>query len=234
MLQPPERVFLDESLMKTCTALCIVSLLALAACDRRGPDDDAGDVAPQSDPAAGVGGEPLPDQPVTPSGSTGAEGGPTAAEARIEPTEGNRANGIVRFSATNGAVAIVGTINGLEPGRHGLHVHEKGDCSAPDASSAGGHFNPHDDPHGSPRDDADSHHVGDLGNITADADGEAEVSVDDPEMRLSGPESVVGRALIVHAGPDDFRTQPAGDSGPRVGCGVIREADSGQAASAGR
>lgn len=229
--------------MKARTALCLVSLAALAACDRRGPDEqpeDTNDLAPQTEPGAGAIGEPQPDLPATPvepppdpAGSAGAAGGATTAEARIEPTEGNQANGVVRFSTENGMVTIAGTINGLEPGEHGLHVHENGDCSAPDASSAGGHFNPHDDPHGSPRDDPDSHHVGDLGNVTADADGEAEVSVDDPEMQLKGPESVIDKALIVHGGRDDFESQPSGDSGPRVGCGVIREGGGGQSTSAG-
>jgi superoxide dismutase, Cu-Zn family len=205
--------------MKLCTtALCMVWLVTLAACDGGGTDEQPDEPDAYASPATSV-------QPgaADPSSSAGAAGGLKTAEARIEPTEGNEARGIVRFSATDGTVTIAGTINGLEPGAHGLHVHENGDCSAPDASSAGGHFDPHGDPHGSPRDDEDSHHVGDLGNITADADGEAEVSLDDTEMQLTGPESVIGRALVVHAGQDDFETQPAGDSGARVGCGVIRE-----------
>lgn len=216
--------------MRICTVVCAASLVALAACDGGGRDEQPEDAgAPQTDPGATAEGKrdlpATPGQPGTadPSESAGAAGGATAAEARIEPTEGFAASGIVRFSAADGMVTIAGTVNGLEPGPHGLHVHENGDCSAPDASSAGGHFDPHGDPHGSPRDDADSHHVGDLGNVIADADGEAEVGLDDPEMQLTGPESVIGRALIVHAGQDDFQTQPAGDSGARAGCGVIRE-----------
>lgn len=220
--------------MKPSTALCIASLVALAACDGGGADeqpDEPAAYAPPADPGTSASGEPRRDVPAASaqpgaaarSTSAGAAEGPATAEARIEPTEGNEARGIVRFGATDGTVTIAGTIRGLEPGPHGLHVHENGDCSAPDASSAGGHFDPHGDPHGSPRDDEDSHHVGDLGNITAAADGEAEVGLEDTEMRLTGPESVIGRALVVHAGRDDFETQPAGDSGARAGCGVIRE-----------
>ncbi|MEX2124077.1 MAG: superoxide dismutase family protein [Woeseia sp.] len=116
-----------------------------------------------------------------------------------------------------------------KPGAHGLHIHAMGDCSAPDASSAGDHFNPHDDPHGSPRDLDDAHHVGDLGNITTNEAGEAEVSIEDTEMKLSGAESVIGKALIVHSGQDDFETQPSGDSGSPVGCGEIEETGQQQA-----
>lgn len=147
------------------------------------------------------------------------------AEVQLAATEGNRAGGTVRFLPENSTVRVEGKITGLEPGAHGLHIHANGDCSAPDASSAGSHFSPSvDDPHGSPHALPHQHHVGDLGNVTAGADGTAEVMVESPELKLSGPDSIIGKALIVHAGRDDFKSQPSGDSGARVGCGVIREA----------
>jgi len=151
------------------------------------------------------------------------EGDEKLAVAEITPTEGNQARGSVELSGGNGATRIAGTITGLKAGAHGLHIHAIGDCNAPDASSAGDHFNPDDDPHGSPQDLDDAHHVGDLGNVTANEKGEAEVNIEDDEIALSGAESVIGKALIVHSGQDDFETQPSGDSGSRVGCGEIEE-----------
>jgi Cu-Zn family superoxide dismutase len=144
------------------------------------------------------------------------------AEAEILPTEGQKVGGVIKFSRTADMVTIQGTVTGLKPGAHGIHIHAVGDCSAPDASSAGDHFEPADDPHGSPEDLPDSHHVGDLGNITAGESGEAEVNITDTEIELGGPNSVVGKAFIVHEGRDDFETQPSGNSGARIGCGVIR------------
>jgi Cu-Zn family superoxide dismutase len=158
------------------------------------------------------------------------------AVAEISPTEGHDTAGTVEFSAEGDTVRLEGRITGLEPGAHGLHIHANGDCSAPDASSAGGHYSPDDDPHGSPRDLPDKHHVGDLGNIVAGEDGTADVVAEDPEMQLSGPESVIGKAVIVHEGRDDLESQPSGDAGARVGCGVIRMAsratEGGQATAA--
>lgn len=150
------------------------------------------------------------------------------AEAEILPTEGKTVGGLIKLTRTNGMVTIEGTVTGLEPGAHGFHVHATGDCSAPDASSAGDHFEPADEPHGSPEDLPDSHHIGDLGNITAGENGEAEVNVTDTEIELTGPNSVIGKAFIVHAGQDDFETQPSGDSGARIGCGEIRATEAAE------
>lgn len=119
-------------------------------------------------------------------------------------------------------VVVTGTVTGLEPNsEHGFHIHEFGDCTAPDASSAGGHFNPTDEPHG--RTGAGEHHAGDADNIVADADGVATVDADFPGVTLGdgGPEDVAAKAIVVHANPDDYVSQPAGDSGDRVACGVI-------------
>jgi Cu-Zn family superoxide dismutase len=109
----------------------------------------------------------------------------------------------------------------LEPGPHGFHVHEFGDCSAPDGSSAGGHFAPLGSPHGPPDAGQGERHIGDLGNIVANADGVVEQELADSVIRLDGENSIVGKAIIVHAGADDFTTQPSGAAGERVACGVI-------------
>jgi Cu-Zn family superoxide dismutase len=120
------------------------------------------------------------------------------------------------------AIHIAGDIGGLEPGSaHGFHVHEHGDCSAADASSAGGHFNPAGNPHG--RMDEGAHHAGDIDNIVADADGVAHVNMHVPGMTLGtgAANDAAGRAIIVHADPDDYTSQPSGNAGKRIACGVI-------------
>lgn len=157
-------------------------------------------------------------------GNTMADEPLLVARAELNPTEGNEARGTITFSRAAGAVVIDGELSGLTPGLHGLHIHEKGDCSAPDGTSAGGHFAPDGDPHGSPDSPPAEHHVGDLGNIEATDEGFAVVNVVDAEMTLDdGPKSVLGRAMIVHSGEDDFETQPTGAAGSRVACGVITE-----------
>ena len=143
----------------------------------------------------------------------------TQAIAVINPTEGNEAQGTVEFTQEAGGVRVIANLTGLTEGDHGFHVHEKGDCSAADGTSAGGHFNPHDTVHGAP-DDAPERHVGALGNITADASGQATYNHLDTLLELDGDNSIIGLAVIVHALPDDF-SQPYGNAGPRVGCGVI-------------
>ena len=141
------------------------------------------------------------------------------AIARLEPTQGNNVRGTVRFGSEGNAVRVTAEVTGLTPGEHGFHVHENGDCSAPDASSAGGHFNPTKQPHAAR--DAEARHVGDLGNLVADNNGRAQLSYLDSKLTLSGPNSIVGRAVIVHAGRDDLKSQPSGDAGGRVACGAI-------------
>jgi superoxide dismutase, Cu-Zn family len=143
----------------------------------------------------------------------------TRAVAVLHPTGSNTAEGTVWLSAATGGVAVKATLKGLAPGTHGFHVHEFGDCTAPDGASAGGHFNPTAKPHGAPTDSA--RHAGDLGNVTAAADGTATLQWTDPSMKLDGSDGVIGHAVIVHASPDDLKTQPTGNAGGRVACGVI-------------
>jgi Cu-Zn family superoxide dismutase len=141
------------------------------------------------------------------------------AEAKLEPTKGSAAKGTVTFSEAGGKLTVVARVTGLAPGSHGFHVHEKGDCSAPDGMSAGGHFNPATQPHGDPKKGA--HHAGDMPMLVADGSGKAELTAELTGVTLSGASGYVGRAVIVHADPDDFTTQPTGNSGARVACGVI-------------
>lgn len=141
------------------------------------------------------------------------------AIAVLQPTQGSKVQGTVSFAKDGDKVHVVALVQGLTPGPHGFHIHEYGDCSSPDAGSAGGHFNPTGAPHGAPT--ADRHHAGDFGNIEADASGVARLDLLSPGIKFDGPESILGRAVIVHAEADDLKTQPTGASGARVACGVI-------------
>lgn len=145
------------------------------------------------------------------------------AVAELKPTEGNNVSGTTTFTRSTGQILVDARIKGLTPGAHGFHIHEKGDCSAPDATSAGGHFNPDAKPHGSHN--APDRHAGDLGNLVADANGDATLKIAIPmtgiTMEKEGASSIIGKGLIVHADPDDYKTQPTGNSGKRVACGVI-------------
>jgi len=145
---------------------------------------------------------------------------PLKAIAVLHPAAGNNVTGTVTFTEVEDGVRVDAAITGLTPGKHGFHVHELGDCSAPDAGSAGGHFNPTNKPHGGA--DALERHVGDMGNVDADASGAAKLTYLDHRMSLANDRrSIIGRAVVVHAKPDDLKTQPSGDSGARVACGVI-------------
>lgn len=141
------------------------------------------------------------------------------AVAVLHGTKGNeKVHGIVRFSDTGSGIKITAEVMGLTPGEHGFHVHEFGDCTAPDATSAGGHFNPSGHKHGAPGSES---HVGDMGNLKADENGNAKLEVTVPHGSITGKNGVLGRGVIVHAKADDLKTQPTGDAGGRVACGVI-------------
>ena len=142
------------------------------------------------------------------------------ATAKLEPTQGNTANGLVTFTQKGTKVVVDARVAGLTPGGHGFHIHEKGDCSSGDGMSTGGHFNPLGKPHGNPA--VPDHHAGDMPMLVADASGNAALIVELDVMTVgSGVTDIVGRGLIVHKDPDDFTTQPTGNSGARVACGVI-------------
>ena len=145
-------------------------------------------------------------------------GGPSAT-AELQPRSGSTVSGSVRFIEVDGKLRVEAKVAGLTPGEHGFHVHEAGDCSAPDASSAKGHFNPTGKAHG--YHGSAERHGGDLPNLLANAQGEATYSAEVSGLSLSGATGVVGRSVVVHADPDDYKSQPAGNSGKRVACGVI-------------
>lgn len=198
------------------TSLFLASALALSACKQGAapaatPADTASDTpvaAPAADPAA----PPAMDAAV--------------AMADLQPTKDSTVKGSIRFTVVDGRLHASGDISGLKPGsEHGFHIHEKGDCSAPDGTSAGGHFNPGDAQHGSI--DAAAHHGGDMPNIVADAQGNAHVDGPVSSNVNAGKGDgfdIIGRGLIVHADPDDYHSQPTGNAGARLACAVIAKA----------
>ena len=147
---------------------------------------------------------------------------PLRANAQLISTKGSKTFGEATFEQKGSKVHVVIYVQGLTPGQeHGLHIHEAGDCSSGDGMSAKGHFNPHDKPHGHPG--SAERHAGDLPALKAGKDGRAKVDVEMDVISVApGPASVVGRGLIVHAQPDDYKTQPTGNAGARLACGVIR------------
>ena len=150
-------------------------------------------------------------------------GGGPRATAQLQPTRGNNVSGSVTFTQKGDKVVVVANVSGLKPNQeHGFHVHEKGDCSSGDGMSAAGHFNPKGSPHGLYSTQA--RHAGDMPNLKADASGNASASVELDLITVSdGPTSVVGRGLIVHAQPDDYKSQPVGNAGARLACAVIQK-----------
>jgi Cu-Zn family superoxide dismutase len=134
-------------------------------------------------------------------------------------TKESKIKGTLTFTQDGKKVKVTGTIDGLTPGEHGIHVHEKGDCSEPDFTSAGDHFNPNKGTHGDI--DKMESHMGDMGNIKADKNGHAELDETTTYINLN---QILGKAVVVHANEDDLKTQPSGNSGPRIACGKIEKA----------
>jgi Cu-Zn family superoxide dismutase len=149
-----------------------------------------------------------------------APSGPRAG-AQLQATTGNSTSGNASFVQAGGKVLVSGEVRGLKPNaEHGFHVHEKGDCSSGDGMSTGGHFNPAGAPHGNHG--TGMHHAGDLPSLKADASGVARFSFESSTITVgSGMTDIVGKGLIVHRDPDDYKTQPTGNSGPRLACAVI-------------
>jgi len=188
--------------------------LGLTACSK--PADNT--TAPT---AAAPSAAPAPTAPA----AAAADAQQATALVALAPTKDSKVSGTLTLAQEKtGGVSIVGQVGNLEPGsKHGFHVHDKGDCSAPDGSSAGGHFNPSGMEHGDPSKADGMHHVGDMLNIEADAQGTAQVRVTIPGATLhdNGPNDLIGKGIIVHAAPDDYTTQPSGNSGARLACGRI-------------
>lgn len=148
----------------------------------------------------------------------------TEISFKMEPKSDSNVQGTVNFLDRDGKVAMSATFSGLTPGSHAIHLHEKADCSAADATSTGGHWNPTSQPHGKWGDEG-GYHLGDIGNFTADADGNAELEFETDRWCIGCEDpnrDILGKAVIVHQGSDDFTSQPSGAAGPRVSCtGII-------------
>ncbi len=195
-----------------------VAALGLSACNPPSSDPV------NANPATAEADSQAPATPDTAPADATAPAQDATAVAELAPTQGNETKGSISFKVVDGRVHVTGQVTGLKPGsEHGFHIHEKGDCSAPDGNSAGGHFNPATQDHGSVT--SDPHHGGDMPNITADDKGVA--TVDAPvstnvNIGRGDDFDIIGRGLIVHADPDDYTTQPTGNAGARLACAVIK------------
>jgi len=184
--------------------LLAASVAALSACSSTAPTKEA---APAATP---------------PAAQSTAQSTAKSATVNLASASGSLVSGKLTVVPMGNGVHLTGEIGGLSPGStHAIHIHEKGDCSAADASSAGGHFNPAAQPHG--KVGSGAHHGGDMDNLVANAEGIAQVNAHAEGVTLGGgaANDVAGKAVIVHAAADDYRTQPTGNAGGRVACGVI-------------
>ncbi len=220
--------------MRTRKVLCVFGVMSLlVACSSEKPAatpephsepqavEPTNEPAPESMPPAATNGQTSEANPV--QSEAGAERGKgQTATIAVKPTQGNKVSGQLTATSEATGVRLTGTLTGFPAqGAHGFHVHEKGDCSAPDAKSAGEHFNPQASVHG--KEAAAHHHLGDIDNLKADSTGKASVDVVIQNVTLGDGSAtdIIGKSVIVHAAPDDYKTQPSGGSGARIACGVI-------------
>jgi Cu-Zn family superoxide dismutase len=188
------------------TIICI-TMFCVATCFAQAPETPKG--AGQTQPTSSAG-----------TATFGQQAPMKNIMAQMESKSGSKVTGFVVFQKVGDQVLAAGAFQNLKPGKHGVHIHENGDCSAPDAASAGAHFNPTHQHHGGPS--TEEHHAGDLGNIDADASGNARLNWTG-KLSLEGADSIIGKSLVVHEKEDDLKTDPAGNSGTRIACGVIKE-----------
>lgn len=144
---------------------------------------------------------------------------PAKAICVLMPTADGNVHGLVTFEKVTGGIKVTAEVTGLPPGKHGFHIHEFGDCSALDYKSAGSHLMAEGEMHAGP--DNPNRHVGDMGNLMADSAGNAHLTLVDAKLSFTGPQGVIGKAIIVHEGEDDLTTQPTGNAGGRAACGTI-------------
>lgn len=204
--------------MRKTPLLLLPAALLIAACQPPAPTESA-DAAPAAEAAPAPG--------VDATGTTSPADAPpdmavTTATAALAPTQGNAVAGTLAFATVDGGIRVTGEVSGLAPGsEHGFHVHETGDCSAPDGTSAGGHFNPGASDHG--RVGQGTHHAGDSDNIVAGEQGTATVDtlLQGATLGDGAATDIIGKGVIVHADPDDYTSQPTGNAGARLACGVI-------------
>lgn len=188
-------------------ALAVAATLALGACSTSAPSSSGASAAPGAAASSGY-----------------AKAAGIQSIARLEATKGSSVSGVIQFfPQTDGSVRVQGSVSGLAPNtEHGFHIHEKGDCSSGDGLSAMGHFNPGQQAHGKAG-STGAHHVGDLPSLVADTQGVAKVDFVTRAFTLDRESNgVLGRGLIVHNDPDDYTTQPTGNSGARLACAVIQ------------
>lgn len=210
--------------MRTPLFLVIALALGTVGCDQKTPEQTPPPAPTAATPAPAAPTNPAPVADATPA--VAAAPATTMMQARVElaSMEGQTARGTLSLerAASGPGVTLYGNLEGLSPnGTHAFHIHENGDCSAPDGSSAGGHFNPDGKPHGHPNEA--NHHVGDMLSVKSDATGAGAVDALAVRATLGdgAPTDVLGKAVIVHAQGDDYTTQPTGDAGGRIACGVI-------------
>ena len=200
--------------------LAALALAGLVACEKKttevveAPPPAASEAAAPVAPAPAIGTNPAP------------PGAGQTADVTLQ-SQDPKVSGTVHFTSEAGGVHVVADVKGVKPGQHGFHLHEKGDCSAPGYKSAGGHFNPANASHAC--DPTNPRHAGDFGNLTVDKDGNGHLDMTTTGLSFDGPNSLLGKAVILHAGVDDCKTQPTGNSGDRLACGVV----SGGGAAAG-
>ena len=212
----------------THTLLCLGLAVGLAACGHDGSDttEPVGptlDAAVDDDPATAPADDAMGDDAM--ADAAGGTMPAASATATLRSRAGGTAGGTLSFEVADGGVRMTGGLTGLDPdATHAMHIHAVGDCSAPDFSSAGDHFNPGDDPHGD-RAGAGPHHAGDMPNQVADAAGNSRVDrlLDDVTIG-GGTNDILGKAVVVHEQADDYTTQPSGNAGGRIACGVIEMA----------
>ena len=207
--------------MRIISSLAICSSLVFGiACGGSQPEPEA--PRPVEDPT------PAPPATMEPPATDHAEAksepapAPKTVTVTLEAKSASKLTGQATLTEEAGGVKVALEVAGIKPGEHGAHVHETPDCSAPDAKSAGSHYNPDKHDHGLPG--AAARHIGDLGNLTADKDGKAklEITLEGANLKADDPHSLLGRSIIVHEKKDDG-SQPVGNAGGRIGCGVIKE-----------
>ena len=197
------------------SAILMVAALAVVGCSGT---ESSGSQASQDAPATTASAAPATTPPPDNASAGGAQ-----HRVNLTPGQGGEVGGALDLVSGDGAVVVTGLVTGLAPdSEHGFHIHEKGDCSSPDFKSAGDHFNPTSQEHGDPV--TPPHHLGDIPNLKANSDGKADVNarVEGVTLGDGGANDLVGKAVVVHAKMDDYKTQPSGNSGDRIACGVIQ------------
>jgi Cu-Zn family superoxide dismutase len=202
----------------TLTITAALALSGLLACNKE-KTEVVETPAAATEAAAAAPAPPISTNPAPP-------GAGQTADVTLQ-SQDSKVSGTVHFTAEAAGMHVVADVKGVKPGQHGFHLHEKGDCSSPDYKSAGGHFNPANAAHAC--DPTNPRHAGDFGNITVGADGTGHLDITTTALSFDGANSVTGKAVILHSGVDDCKTQPTGNAGDRLACGVV----SGGAGSTG-